>query len=669
MNNFEKRFFLECFEKLLPEIPLKSDDFEELFKKYIEEFNVQKNIFKKFYGSEYEFFDVRQFTKKEIKSEFIKTLNSQIQNEYKKIKIKTCLIERQLLYIKDILNLSDKEYNLFNLFFLKETNELFESMLGCYNRFRMMQKIERILQISHEERIELVKELFYKSLIKSESSEIEINDYWFSILNNNKYNTKDKIIAKIMGKPQKSNLKITDFSHIKDEADNIKKVLISSVKRKQKGVNVLLYGHVGTGKTEFAKLIANLSKIPMYSVKTQKNYIKEADRGERLVDLATKQFVLKNSSSCILFDEAEDVMNTGFSFFDRTASKGYLNHLLENFAVPVIWTTNNIEDVDPAFLRRMTYAIEFEKLPEEARLNIWKRILRKNKIKVSKSKLEELNASYDVSPSIIANAATTAKNIDGNIDDVERFIQNIAKVVYKKEIIPDKNSNFKKKEYDINLVNTDLNMDNLTEKIQKAGKLNFSLCLYGEPGTGKSLYAKYLADKIGVEVVMKKASDLMSCYVGGTEKNIARAFAEAKDKKAMLIIDEADSFLQNRNNAHNSWEITQVNEMLTCMESHQYPFVCTTNLINSLDEASLRRFTFKVKFDFLSSEQVNLAVQHFFGIKNSNINIKGLTAGDFATVKKKIDFLGTNDIDEITQMLEAEVKVKKSSELQNSVGF
>lgn len=668
MNNFEKRFFLECFEKLLPKMSISKGSFDELLDLYIEEFNVNKNLFKNFYDEGY--FNTRLLRTPKNKSDLIKIIKSQISMQLKKIKSQKSLFESQLSFLKDIFNLNDKEYNIFLLLTLKETNELFEKMFDCYGRFEMLSVIDKLLKISIEERTKLLDEMRFKSLIEGRRHDIEINDYWFCILNNNKYNTKDKIIAKIMGKPQKSSLKITDFLHIKDEALDIGKILISSVKRKQKGVNILLYGDVGTGKTEFAKLIANLSKIPMYSVRTQKDGVEEADRGERLVDLATKQFVLENSSkSCILFDEAEDVMNTGFSYFNKTASKGYLNHLLKNFAVPVIWTTNNVEDVDPAFLRRMTYAIKFEKLPEDSRLNIWKRILSKNKIKASKAKLEELNANYDISPSIIANAATTAKMLDGNIDDVERFIQNIAKVVYKKEILPDKNNNFKEKEYDINLVNTDLDMDNLTEKIKKAGKLNFSLCLYGEPGTGKSLYARYLADKIGVEVVMKKASDLMSCYVGGTEKNIARAFAEAKDKEAMLIIDEADSFLQNRNNAHRSWEVTQVNEMLTCMESHQYPFVCTTNLINSLDEASLRRFTFKVKFDFLKQEQVNAAIEHFFGIKDANLNIKGLTAGDFATVKKKIEFLGTSDLDEITQMLESEVKVKKSSELQSSVGF
>lgn len=105
------------------------------------------------------------------------------------------------------------------------------------------------------------------------------------------------------------------------------------------------------------------------------------------------------------------------------------------------------------------------------------------------------------------------------------------------------------------------------------------------------------------------------------------------------------------------------------MEAHEYPFVCTTNLLDTLDEASLRRFTFKIKFDFMKKEQVNTAFEHFFGIKNTDINIKGLTAGDFATVKKKADFLCITDLDELSKMLEDEVKVKSLKSCRMLWGF
>ena len=102
--------------------------------------------------------------------------------------------------------------------------------------------------------------------------------------------------------------------------------------------------------------------------------------------------------------------------------------------------------------------------------------------------------------------------------------------------------------------------------------------------------------------------------------------------------------------------------MLTWMESHPYPFICTTNFMDSLDEASLRRFTFKIKFKYMTNEQDKIGFKHFFDkdVDADIANIKGLTAGDFATVKKKIKFLGTDDVYELKQMLEDEVKVKKS---------
>ena len=71
----------------------------------------------------------------------------------------------------------------------------------------------------------------------------------------------------------------------------------------------------------------------------------------------------------------------------------------------------------------------------------------------------------------------------------------------------------------------------------------------------------------------------------------------------------------------------------------------------------------------MTKEQVNNAFEHFFGIKCANVNIKGLTAGDFSTVKKKADFLCIKELPELCKMLEEEVKVKKAKSLQNVIGF
>jgi hypothetical protein len=110
-----------------------------------------------------------------------------------------------------------------------------------------------------------------------------------------------------------------------------------------------------------------------------------------------------------------------------------------------------------------------------------------------------------------------------------------------------------------------------------------SFCLSGPPGAGKSAYARYLAERLDLDVLEKRFSDLTSMWLRESEKAIAAAFEEAADLRAFLIIDEADSFLRDRLAAQHSWEITQVNEMLTQMERHPYPYACTTNAPELLD--------------------------------------------------------------------------------------
>ena len=78
-----------------------------------------------------------------------------------------------------------------------------------------------------------------------------------------------KIITKLLGKKIKSKLKPKDFTHLSQELNKATKLLESATKSKQKGVNIFLYGDVGCGKTEFAKLIANSAKTNMHEVITE----------------------------------------------------------------------------------------------------------------------------------------------------------------------------------------------------------------------------------------------------------------------------------------------------------------------------------------------------------------------------------------------------------------
>ena len=121
-----------------------------------------------------------------------------------------------------------------------------------------------------------------------------------------------------------------------------------------------------------------------------------------------------------------------------------------------------------------------------------------------------------------------------------------------------------------------------------------NLLFYGMPGSGKTAFAHHLADYLGLNPIVKRGSDLMSPYVGMTEKAIHEAFHEAEG--SVLIIDEADSLLSERQTAAHRWERSQTNEILTSMESFKGLFIASTNFKTALDSASFRRFTFKIEF-------------------------------------------------------------------------
>lgn len=209
---------------------------------------------------------------------------------------------------------------------------------------------------------------------------------------------------------------------------------------------------------------------------------------------------------------------------------------------------------------------------------------------------------------------------------------------------PDEPISQEKIKYDYKMTNCNQNLEELTKKLKKSKMKNYGMLLYGVSGSGKSFYGQYLAQELKMPFIKKRASDLIDKYVGETEQNIADAFKEAKEKKAILLLDEADSFLFDRKYADRDFQAMHVNELLTQMEDHPYPFVMTTNLKNRIDPASMRRFIFKVKFEFMKKDNIKAGLKTYFGkgIKFTDKQydqLKYITAGDFKTAKRKMDIL------------------------------
>lgn len=166
-------------------------------------------------------------------------------------------------------------------------------------------------------------------------------------------------------------------------------------------------------------------------------------------------------------------------------------------------------------------------------------------------------------------------------------------------------------------------------------------------------------------------------WVGECEKNIARAFHEAEQDGALLLIDEVDSFLQDRRGAERSWEVSQVNEMLTQMEAFAGVFIASTNLIKGLDAASLRRFDLKVRLDYLREPQAwELFQRHCIQLqlpapgpaeKAWLSRLHQLTPGDFAAVLRQSRFKPLDSTAAVVEALEVECALKECS--KKTIGF
>lgn len=480
----------------------------------------------------------------------------------------------------------------------------------------------------------------------------------------------------LLGTCPPSDLEWSDFEHLEQARDDAAAIVQGALAKSARGVNILFHGPPGCGKTSLAKVLAVHLGASLFPVGEADESGDEPTRGERLTDLRLSQSLLGRDSKGIVFvDEADDVLGDESGGFllgllgnparRSRGSRVYLHRLLEENEAPTIWATNRARGLDEAILRRMMFVIEMRKPPTRVRQRIWARQLKKNDVRATEEDIRTLTREFDISPGLVDGAVRAAKLRDGDVGAVRRGARGLARLVQGPAPPREEHRHFNP-----GLSQADTDLKALADDICATGKLRFSVCLTGPPGAGKSAWVRYLAERLDLEVQSKRTSDLLGMYVGQSEQQIAAAFQHAADDRAFLVFDEADSLLRDRQGAVQSWEVSQVNEMLTWMESHPFPFACTTNFAEALDPASLRRFIFKVKLGYLSPEQSAQAFRLFFDLEPPAElpGMRILTPGDFAVVRRKAEIRGRlGDPQALVAMLQAECDGKPGQ--SGKVGF
>lgn len=498
--------------------------------------------------------------------------------------------------------------------------------------------------------------------------------------------TADEVLSVFFRLSPPPRLGLEDFNGAGPAVDLMLRYLSKTVGEGRPGVNILLHGKPGTGKTELVRTAGKAFGATLLEVPSVDEDRDPLPAWRRLTAYtAAQETTRERPGTLILFDEVEDIFpqashpggfESGSSSGLGNRNKGWLTQVLETNPTPTVWVCNAVEQMDPAFIRRFDMVVELSGPDRSTREKLVAGLFKD--IPLTEVSLTRICEQSDFAPGHLERIASVIRTLAPvDAEEGARMLAQLSQQTLQALQIAPTPAGTTLLPYRTDCVNTDIDLGDLAEALKALPSAR--LCLYGPPGTGKTEWARQLAASLGKPLLVKRASDLLSKYVGETERAIRAAFNDAAHSGAVLLMDEADSLLRSRDSAKAGWEASMVNEMLTAMEAFQGIFVASTNLIDSLDPASARRFDFKVGFRELTEAQARSLFQDLLASMGEPAagpttlrwhRLKGVTPGDFATVFRQARlFRSRHNAESLQRLLEKEVSFRGGVEHRLKMGF
>lgn len=419
---------------------------------------------------------------------------------------------------------------------------------------------------------------------------------------NNAAEMADAVLQPFPSKPDQQLL----WPHLAQVQDTLARALRAALDQGTPGINILLHGGPGTGKTEFARQLTDQVGAMGYLVGHEDERGDEGKRADRLASLRLSQcFAGQRERALLVLDEAEDIFQHDYQsplsriFGGKRESKAWTNHLLESNAHPVIWISNDAGYLDPAYLRRFTFCLEFPATPLSVRQQVAQAALAP--VGCTPETIAAIAADEGSTPALLASAAkfaALASSGGASVDVAAQLhLRQQAQAMGRKA--PTQVA-ARTQRFDLRYLNL---ADGMAPQQLITALRNdpvAALVFSGPPGTGKTQLAAELAMRLDRQLVLRTASDLNSMWYGQSEANVASMFRQCDPKSELLFLDEADVLLSAREDAGHRVDRAVTAEFLRWLECFEGTFICATNFASDLDAALMRRFTFRLRFMPLS---------------------------------------------------------------------
>jgi len=425
--------------------------------------------------------------------------------------------------------------------------------------------------------------------------------------------------------------------------------LRNAIDTQQTGANVLIYGAPGVGKTEFVKSLATLLNVSLYGVPVAEKDNDVLTPSKRLGRYQVVQALIGKRPGLVMFDEIEDVIND-----EEALPKGWMNQLLENNSTPGLWVSNSVHWLDPAYLRRFDLIIEVKANRNEEMNAHYQQLIKTLPVTpIGRQRLAEQPWMTPAAAKQLCRLGTlfnprTPQRNEQHIETLmAQRLQALGKAAAPITTSANTSTGPAMPAYRMEWLNTRPGLENIVNRLTR--RQRGRLCLHGLPGSGKTALAQHLAKRLGRELITAHASSLLDKYVGGTEEKLAELFAKARQTGAVLLLDEVDTLLMQRDNSMKSWEISHTNELLVQIENFDGILLATTNRVDSLDRAVMRRFDLKVEFLPLAPEPLRELLKavlperdhmRLANIPTNHLAQRRLTPGNVRTALDQLDLRG-----------------------------